>query len=124
MSATTAVVSVKPLELSGAQKRIASRAIEDTHLAYYEKGGLRDTLEKARVQSEGVSSHIYSLARYAAKTAPSLEQARVLFGALCRHAEDAYKTVHEIENIKDPEKGLPVWPVFKSNIAGAMSLEL
>lgn len=103
--------------LTGAQKRIADRAIEDMHLAYYEKGGLRDAIEHAKKKSEGVSAHIYKLATYAAKNTPDLGAALDLFGRLCKRAEATYKEVHKVENVKD---AIPVWAVFKSNIGGAM----
>jgi hypothetical protein len=108
--------------LSGAQKRIALKAIEEVHLAYFEKGGLRDTVEKARGQADGVSTHIYKLAVYAAKSHEELDKAADLFRTLCAYAESQYKEAHGLENLKgdDDHEGLPVWPVFKSNILGAM----
>jgi len=104
-------------ELSGAQQRLAARAIEDVHLAYYEKGGLRETIQQVETQAEGVSGHIYKLAVHAAKNSSSIAAGAQLFAVLCEHAERQYKADHEIDNIKDQ---LPVWAVFKSNILGAM----
>lgn len=106
--------------LSNVQKRIAAKAIEDVHIGYYERGGLRDTLERAEGQSHGVSSHIYKMAVYAAKHTSNLSDAGTLFASMCAYAESVYKREHNIENLKDRVSGLPVWSVFKSNILGAI----
>lgn len=107
--------------LSRAAKTRAVKAIDEIHRAYFVKGGIRDTTDKLRTQVESASSHIYALAVFATKQTANLEQAIVLFSAMCVFAEDHYKKEHEVENLKD---ALPTWAVFKSNILGSVRMGL
>jgi hypothetical protein len=94
-------------------KRIAAQAIENVHLEYYEKGGIRETAEKLATQLESASRHVYSLAIYAAKNTTDLVAAGRLFVEMCNYAEDTYKVEHEVDNLRD---ALPTWATYKSNV--------
>lgn len=108
--------------LSRAAKNRATSAIDKIHEAYFVKGGIRDTTDQLRTQVESASAVIFALAQFATKQADGdLEQAAIIFGAMCQHAEAHYKKRHEVENLKD---ALPVWATFKSNILGGIRQEL
>lgn len=99
--------------LPRAAKVRASRAIENVHYAYHEKGGIRE-LETAIEEKRGAAAkHIYALAIFAFETARGREKAVALFAGMCSYAEASYKKQHEVENLKE---ALPTWSVFKSNI--------
>lgn len=116
---TTAVEAIGTL--TRAAKQRALRAIENVHLAFYEKGGIRDTLATLNDQQEKVSEHIFGLAVYAAKQALNPADARELFTNMCEYAEDHYKKEHSVDNLAD---ALPVWRVYKSNILRGVKLGL
>lgn len=106
-----------PVEkLTRAAKARASKAIESVHIAYYEKGGIRDLEEKISGHRGAAAKHIFALAIYASETAKTRKEAIALFLGMCAYAEAQYKHDHEITNLKDPVAGLPTWAVFKSNI--------
>lgn len=113
--------AIAKLELTPATKRAASTAIEAMHAAFNAKGGLSETLQRAESQSMGVSSHIYGLARSAAKRGIDMDGTIGYFVLTCVYAESVYKQRHGVENLKD---ALPVWNVFKSNILRGMRLGL
>lgn len=100
-------------ELSRSAKMRASRAIENVHLAYYQKGGMRDTADKLREQGQSVAKEIFALARFASEQARNRETAIALFSEMCRYAEDSYKREHEVENMRE---ALPTWATLKSNV--------
>lgn len=95
----------------------ALRAIEDVHLSYYEKGGIRDTVEHLESQARSAGQHIYALAVYASKQTETVDEAADLFRQLCTFAEAAYKEQHEVENLRT---ALPTWATYKSNILRGM----
>lgn len=95
-------------------RRVATKAIENVHLAYYVKGGIRATVETLQTQLASASHHVFAIAKYAAKAhSDSLEQATALYIAMCEYAEQAYKQEHEVENLRE---ALPTWATYKSNI--------
>lgn len=100
-------------QLSRAAKSRAARAIENVHLAYYEKGGIRDLEDKLGEQRGAAARHIFALAQYASETAEDLPEAIANFLGMCAYAEAKYKEDHDIVNLKEV---LPTWAVFKSNI--------
>lgn len=102
-----------PIELPAAARRKARRAIEDVHLAYNVKGGIRETEEKLAEQRSAAARNLFSLAVYASEQARTRNDAIVLFQNMCMDAETFYKTEHQVENLKD---ALPTWAVIKSNI--------
>lgn len=102
-----------PVELSRAAKQKAVRAIEDIHLAYYAKGGIRETEEKLAEQRSSAARNIFALAQYASEQAKTRNDAITLFQDICAHAEAHYKKEHGVENLKD---AIPTWAVFKSGI--------
>lgn len=105
----------------GAKQR-AARAIENVHLAYYEKGGIREAEEQLESKRESAASHIYALAQYAAKTEKKRADQIALFLGMCKYAEERYKEEHDVTDLKD---ALPTWAVYKSNILrGVRQLEL
>lgn len=110
--------------LSPKQRRMAERAIAEMHDEYHKRGGVKDAYEKLNEKVEGTSNKIYKLAQGAVRQAPSLEQAARLFSYLCAHAETVYKETHEVSNLRDRDRGLPVWSVFKANILRGMRLGL
>lgn len=103
----------QPVELSAAAKRKARRAIEDIHLAYNLKGGIRETEEKLAEQRSAAARNIFSLAVYASEQCRTRNDAITLFQDMCTDAEQFYKAEHKVENLKD---ALPTWAVIKSNI--------
>lgn len=104
-------------QLTRAAKSRAARAIEDVHLAYYEKGGIRDLENKLGEQRGAAARHIFALAIYASEHAETLDEAIAQFQALCAYAEARYKQEHDVVNLKE---ALPTWAVFKSNILRGM----
>lgn len=109
MSTATSIVP----ELTSQAKRKASRAIENVHLAYYQRGGIRDSEEKLGEQRQSVAQEIFALARFAAEQARDRPSAIALFSTMCTYAEEQYKSEHEVVNLKD---ALPTWATLKSNI--------
>jgi hypothetical protein len=107
--------------LSKAAKTRATNAIQNVHLAFFEKGGMRDTYEKLRDQQAGAGNHIYALAVYAAEQEKTLDKAARLFRDMCAYAEATYKQEYEVTNL---EESLPVWKVYKSNILKGIRLKL
>lgn len=107
--------------LTRAAKNRAYRAIENVHLAFYEKGGLRDQLVAVDNAQQKISEHIFGLAVYAAKQALNPRDARELFTNMCTYAEGKYKEEHKVENLAE---ALPVWRVYKSNILRGVKLGL
>lgn len=105
------------VQLTRSAKARAARAIEDVHLAYYAKGGIRDLEDKLGEQRGAASRHIFALAIYASENAKTLEEAIAQFQALCAYAEARYKQEHGVVNLKEV---LPTWAVFKSNILRGM----
>lgn len=105
------------VQLTRSAKARAARAIEDVHLAYYAKGGIRDLEGKLSEQKGAASRHIFALAIYASENAETLEEAIAQFQALCAYAEARYKQEHDVVNLKEV---LPTWAVFKSNILRGM----
>ena len=105
------------VQLTRSAKARAARAIEDVHLAYYAKGGIRDLEDKLSEQKGAASRHIFALAIYASENAETLEEAIAQFQALCAYAEARYKQEHDVVNLKEV---LPTWAVFKSNILRGM----
>jgi hypothetical protein len=103
-------------KLTRAAKARAAKAIESVHIAYYEKGGIRDLEEKISGHRGAAAKHIFALAIYASENAKTRAEAIALFLGMCAYAEAQYKAEHEITNLKDPVAGLPTWAVFKSNI--------
>jgi hypothetical protein len=96
------------------QRKRAEAAIENVHLAYYEKGGIRDTVSQLEGQLETASRHVFGLAQYAAQQHPDdLKVAAQLYVELCEYAEQAYKRTHEVENLRE---ALPTWATYKSNV--------
>jgi hypothetical protein len=82
-------------------KRVAARAIEDVHLAFYQAEGIRDTANKLESQLVAAARHVYSLALFAAKQHPKdLGATSALFLGLCDYAETSYKTEHEVDNLR------------------------
>jgi hypothetical protein len=115
-------ITVRIEDLKPAAKRVAARAIEDVHLAYYEKDGIRDTAAKLEGQVDSAAKHVYSLAQFASKAHPgNLETAAALFGTMCLYAENEYKREHEVENLRE---ALPTWATFKSNVLRGLRLGL
>jgi hypothetical protein len=110
--------------LSPKQRRMAEQAIAAMHDEYHGRGGIQDVYHRLNEKLEGTSSKIYNLARAAVRQTESLEQAARLFSYLCAHAEQIYKEAHKISNLRDKDRGLPPWPVFKSNILRGMKLGL
>jgi hypothetical protein len=109
-------------DLKAVAKRMASQAIENVHLAYYEKGGIRDTVTQLEGQLDSAARHVYSLAQYASKQFPNdLESAAHHFGVLCLYAETEYKREHEVENLRE---ALPTWATYKSNVLRGLRLGL
>lgn len=104
-------------QLTRSAKARAARAIEDVHLAYYAKGGIRDLEDKLGEQKGAAARHIFALAIYASENAETLEEAIAQFQALCAYAEARYKQEHDVVNLKEV---LPTWAVFKSNILRGM----
>lgn len=104
-------------QLTRSAKARAARAIEDVHLAYYAKGGIRDLEDKLGEQRGAAARHIFALAIYASENAETLEEAIAQFQALCAYAEARYKQEHDVVNLKEV---LPTWAVFKSNILRGM----
>jgi hypothetical protein len=102
-------------------RKVALRAIEDVHLAYYEKGGIRDTAQQLEGQLEGAAKVVFNLAVYASKQAPELPDAMRLFLDMCEYAEGQYKVQHEVENLRD---ALPTWAQYKTNVLRGMRLGL
>lgn len=105
------------VQLTRSAKARAARAIEDVHLAYYAKGGIRDLENKLGEQRGAAARHIFALAIYASENAETLEEAIAQFQALCAYAEARYKQEHGVVNLKEV---LPTWAVFKSNILRGM----
>lgn len=103
-------------KLTRAAKARASKAIESVHIAYYERGGIRDLEEKINSHRGAAAKHIFALAIYASENAKTRNEAIALFLGMCAYAEAQYKREHDITNLKDPVAGLPTWAVFKSNI--------
>lgn len=99
--------------LSRGAKVRAARAIEEVHLAYYAKGGIRDLEDKLAEQRGAAARHIFSLAQYASEHTSDLDETMALFIAMCAYAEQKYKAMHDVLNLKE---ALPTWAVFKSNI--------
>lgn len=100
-------------ELSRQAKYRAARAIENVHLAYYQRGGLRDTEEKASEQRQSIAQELFNLARFATEQSKTRDAAIRYFGELCEYAETRYKKEHEVENLRE---ALPTWATLKSNI--------
>lgn len=111
-------------ELTSQERRAAEKAIGAMREEYYKRGGLRDSYERTKMQAESISTHIYRLAQTATRSTSNLEQAARRFSYLCAHAEAKYKETYGISNLRDLDKGLPPWPVFKSNILRGMRLGL
>jgi len=107
--------------LTRAAKNRAYRAIENVHLAFYQKGGLRDMIAAVDAAQQKISEHVFGLAVYAAKQALNPKDARELFANMCEYAEGKYKEEHAVENLAD---ALPVWRVYKSNILRGVKLGL
>jgi hypothetical protein len=99
--------------LTPAQQAKALRVIEDVHLTYHGKGGVRELVEEAEKKVQSASQHVYSLAVYASKQSDSLEDAAALFRELCSFAEAAYKEQHGVDSVRE---ALPTWAVYKSNV--------
>lgn len=124
-NATTEVATIAPVvpavdyDLSRAAKTRASRAIEAVHRAYFEEGGLRDSMIKVEAQSTKVSEHIYALAKWASEQTMTPDLARAQFVTMCEYAEEKYKADHKVENLAEV---LPVWRVYKSNILRGVKL--
>lgn len=108
---TNDVVVASTLKLPA--RRLAAKAIESVHLAYYEKGGIRDTAATLTTQLESASVHVYAIAKFAAKAESSLEEAGSLFIEMCDYAETEYKREHDVENLRE---ALPTWATYKSNV--------
>lgn len=108
--------------LNAAAQARALRAIEDVHLAYYGKGGIRETADKLEKQTQSTAQVVYSLAVYASRQVETLEEAAKLFRELCAFAEAQYKEQHGVENLRD---ALPTWAVYKSTVLrGVTQFEL
>ena len=103
--------------LTRAAKARASKAIESIHIAYYEKGGVRDLQEKVSEQLGSTAKHIFALAIWASEQSKTLNEAIAMFLGMCAWAEAQYKQEHDVSNLKD---ALPTWAVFKSNILRGM----
>jgi hypothetical protein len=110
MSVTKSEMSTS---LRAPAKRIAAQAIENVHLEYYEKGGVRDTAALLTEKLESASRHVFSLAVYAAKNTTDITEAGRVFVEMCNYAEDSYKKEHEVDNLRE---ALPTWATYKSNI--------
>lgn len=108
------------LELSTPVRRRAGLAIENTHKEYVRAGGLRELQDKAVKAEQKSSTYIYALARHAFES-PNVEDPDELFNAMCRYAEEQFKTKHSVENVKD---AIPPWATFKSNINRGIRLGL
>jgi hypothetical protein len=114
--------SAQTVELTKAAKQKARRAIENIHLAYFGKEGIRETEEKLAEQRGAAARNIFELAKYASEQCRTRSDAIVLFKDMCLDAEAHYKTEHNVENLKD---ALPTWAVIKSNILrGVRQFEL
>lgn len=115
MNASTEIaVSTIGLSLKLPARRLAAKAIESVHLAYYEKGGIRDTAATLTTQLLSAGQHVFALAKHAAKAHPkSIEKAASMFADMCEYAEQTYKTEHDVENLRE---ALPTWATFKSNV--------
>lgn len=113
---------IENVELSGPAKRIAVQAIENVHLAYFQKGGIRETAETLTKQVESASKHVYTLALHAAKQHPeSIEDAARMYVDMCEYAETEYKREHEVDNLRE---ALPTWATYKSNVLRGLRLGL
>lgn len=99
--------------LNASAQRMSARAIENVHLAYYEKDGIRDNVTAIETKLRSVGQNVFALARHAAKVHPKLEDAEVMFLAMCEYAEQGYKTEHRVENLRE---ALPTWATLKSNV--------
>lgn len=113
MNATTEI-AVSNFGLKVPARRLAAKAIESVHLAYYEKGGIRDTAAALTGQLLSAGQHVFALARHAAKENPkSIEQAASMFADMCEYAEQTYKSEHDVDNLRE---ALPTWATYKSNV--------
>lgn len=101
------------VELPRAARQKARRAIENIHLAYYEKGGIRETETQLAEQRSAAAKNIFALAQYASEQCRKRTDAITLFRDMCLDAETYYKAEHKVENLED---ALPTWKVIKSNI--------
>lgn len=100
--------------LKAPARHVAAKAIENVHLAYFEKGGIRDNAAQLAGQVESASRHVFAIARYAAKAHPkSLDAAASMYIAMCDYAEQTYKEEHRVENVRE---ALPTWATYKSNV--------
>lgn len=100
--------------LKAPARNVAAKAIENVHLAYFEKGGIRDNAAHLAGQLESASRHVFAIARYAARAHPkSTEEAAQMFVLMCEYAEQTYKKEHEVENLRE---ALPTWATYKSNV--------
>jgi hypothetical protein len=99
--------------LTAAERRKAERTIENVHLAFYQKGGIRDTIDRLNKQRTSTAQEIFALARFATEQSKGRDAAIAKFKELCLHAESHYKAQHDVENLKDV---LPTWAPLKSGI--------
>lgn len=123
MSTSTALTAAVaraaiPTTLSAAAQARALKAIEDVHLSYYEKGGIRDTINQLEEQGRSAGRHLYSLAVFASRQTQTVEEAAELFRDLCAFAEAAYKEEQNVENLRE---ALPTWATLKSNLLRGMT---
>lgn len=104
--------------LSAAAQARALKAIQDVHLSYYQKGGIRDTIQELESQGRSAAQHLYSLAVYASRQTETVPEAADFFRELCSFAEASYKEEYDVENLRE---ALPTWATLKSNILRGMT---
>lgn len=122
MSAVMKEVESPTVELNQPAKRIATTAIEAVHSAYYEKGGIRDSMSAMQEQVDSAAKHVYSIAVFAVKQHSDDAAAAVdLYMGMCTYAETGYKKAHNVENLRD---ALPTWASFKSSVLRGLRLGL
>lgn len=106
--------------LTKKQRNLAAKTIESIYAAYWAKGGLAETTDKATEAREGLSQTLFGLALEADRVGNGKAEATAeVFTALCKAGETHLK---ETDRKPDQEASrpvaeiLPCWPVLKSNL--------
>jgi hypothetical protein len=109
-------------ELDPALKAAAWKAIKAMWDDYHGADGLHAKAQELHAAVEKSSERLMQLAHMAAQLSKHRGVQIGQYRLATEAAEERLKQVHDITNLKDPERGLNSWAVQKSNILRGMKL--